>query len=128
MDLVLGTEVVLWNKDDRYAGRTDAIVMMHDHLTIMDHKNSRKPIDTRKQYGRRKLFKYCIQCCGYARALYKMKGYQATKGCLVVGNHLTSTSDKFFFDLESFEKELDILVNAYHGNKETINRSMYYSL
>ena len=129
VDLVLATEAPLWNPDDEYAGRVDAIVMMQDHLTILDHKNSRKPIDIRTPWGRKKQFKYMLQTCGYGRALYKMKGYKATKGCLIVGNHLTSTSDKIVFDLEPLEKELDIVIEGYRmQDSEIINRSMFFQL
>lgn len=129
VDLVLATEAPLWNKDDEYAGRVDAIVMMNDHLTILDHKNSRNPINLNLSFGRKKQFKYMLQCCGYGRALYKMKGYKPTKGCLIVGNHLSSTSDKIVFDLEPLEKELDIIIEGYHSqNQEVINRSMFFQL
>lgn len=128
VELTIATEVPLWNDDDKYAGRVDAIVMMNGHLTILDHKNSRHPITLNTQFGRRKLFKYQLQTCAYGRALYKMRGWKATKGCLIVGNHLTSTADKFFFDLEPLEKELDYVIEAYYGNKEKINKSMFYKL
>jgi len=128
VDLVLATEAPLWNEEYKYAGRVDAIVMMNNHLTILDHKNSRRPINLNMSFGRKKQFKYMLQCCGYGRALYKMKGYKPTKGCLIVGNHLTSTSDKIVFDLEPLEKELDLVIEAYHGDPEVINRSLYYRL
>lgn len=128
VELTIATEVPLWNQDDKYAGRVDAIVMLDGHLTILDHKNSRNPIKLNTKFGRQKLFKYQIQTCAYGRALYKMKGWKATKGCLIVGNHLTSTADKFFFDLEPLEKELDLVVEAYHSNPDVINNSIYFQL
>jgi genome maintenance exonuclease 1 len=42
VEATIATEVPLWNADDQYAGCVDAIVMMNQHLTILDHKNSRK--------------------------------------------------------------------------------------
>lgn len=128
VELTIATEVPLWNQDDKYAGRVDAIVMLDGHLTILDHKNSRNPIKLNTKFGRQKLFRYQIQTCAYGRALYKMRGWKATKGCLIVGNYLTSTADKFFFDLEPLEKELDYVIEAYYGNKEKINKSMFYQL
>jgi genome maintenance exonuclease 1 len=128
VELTIATEVPLWNINDQYAGRVDAIVMMDGHLTILDHKNSRRPIDINTKFGRRKCLKYQIQTCAYGRALYEMRGWRATKGCLIVGNHLTSTADKFFFDLEPLEAELDLVVEAYHRNSDAINRSMYFQL
>jgi hypothetical protein len=128
IQLVIGTETALWNDKDQYAGRADGIVMLDDHLTILDHKNSRRPINLNMQFGRQKLWKYQAQCALYGRALYQMKGWRATKGCLIIGNHLTSSADKFFFDLEPFEKEIDLIVEAYYGNPEIINNSMFYKL
>lgn len=128
IQLVLATEVPLWNLDDGYAGRVDCIGMLHDELMIIDHKNSRRPINTSHNISLKKLIKYQIQCTGYGRALYKMKGYKATKGCLIVGNHLTSNSDRFIFELEPFEKELDIILHAYYNNGEGLDNSMYFKL
>ena len=69
-----------------------------------------------------------MQTCAYGRALYKMKGWKATKGCLIVGNHLTPTTDKFFYDLEPLEKELDYVVEAYYKDESVINNSMFFKL
>lgn len=128
IDLVVGTEVALYNKDDGYAGRADALVMMGDDIMVLDHKNSRRPIDTKKDYARKKLLKYMIQCCGYRRALYKMKGIWATKGCIIVGNHMTSTADRFIFDLDHLDPELDIIIHAYYNAQAGIKNSMYFQL
>jgi len=128
VELTIATEVPLWNSDDQYAGRVDGIVMIDGELTILDHKNSRRPIDINTRFGRRKLLKYQIQTCAYGRALYKMRGWRATKGCLIVGNHLTSTADKFFFDLEPLEQELDIVIEAYHHDQHSIHKSIFFQL
>jgi hypothetical protein len=128
VQLVIATEAALWNKDDKYAGRVDGLVMMANELTILDHKNSRNPININLDWGRKKMFKYILQCVGYGRAVYKMKGYQPTKGCLIIGNHLSSTSSKKVFNLSDFEEELDIVVEAYHGDSEIIRKSMYFKL
>jgi (2Fe-2S) ferredoxin len=127
IELVIATEVPLWNVEDKYAGRVDAIVMLDGYLTILDHKNSRSPINTSMSFGRRKLFKYMLQCVGYGRALYHMKGYKPTHGCLIVGNHLTSTADKFVFELEPLEEELDLILDVYH-NGGKVNNSMFFQL
>jgi len=131
IQLVIATEVPLWSAQHRYAGRVDCIGMLDDKIMIIDHKNSRKPIDVNKSYARKKLFKYMLQCCGYARALEEMKGIPATHGCLIVGNHLTSTSDRFIFEIGPLQKELDIVIAAYHdeeNRKEILKRSEYFKL
>lgn len=128
VELTIATEVPLWSAKHHYAGRVDAIVMMNNELTILDHKNSRNPINPNTKFGARKLLGYQIQTCAYGRALYEMKGWKATKGCLIVGNHLTSTADKFFFDLDPLEQELDIVIEAYHHNPNIINESLFFKL
>lgn len=126
IEIMIATEVALYNKVDGYAGRVDAIGILFDELTIIDHKNSRNPINLSVPYAKKKIFKYMVQCSGYARALYTMKGIQATKGCLIVGNHLTSSSDRFIFPIDPLYKELDILVHAYHNNGEGLEKSMFF--
>jgi len=128
VELTIATEAPLWHVDHEYAGRVDAIVMMDGELTILDHKNSRRPIDLGTKFGRRKLLKYQLQTALYGRALYRMRGWKAKKGCLIVGNHLTSTADKFFFDLEPFDKEIDLVIEAYYKDREVINNSIYFQL
>lgn len=128
IELLIATEVALYHEDLQYAGRVDCVGMLHNELTIIDHKNSRRPINTNTEFGRKKLMKYMVQCAGYGLALHRMKGYKPTKGCLIVGNHLTSTSDRFIFDLEPLEKEVKIVVHAYHNDGEGIKDSMFFSL
>ena len=125
---VIATEVPLYSTKCKYAGRVDAVVMMGNQLTILDHKNSRNPIDLSKDYNRRKLFKYQLQCAGYARAFHEMTGIKPTQGCLIVSNFLASTSDIFKFDLEPFYKELDLVVEEYYESNGCINKSKYYEL
>lgn len=127
IELVIATEVPLYNSKLKYAGRVDCICMLKSAICITDHKNSRKPININIKWGRQKLYKYMLQCAGYALALYEMKGIVATKGCLIVGNHETSNSDRFVFELEPLHKELEYLVECYHSNIEP-KESMYYKL
>lgn len=131
VQLVIATEVALYSVTNKYAGRTDAIVMIDDQITILDHKNSRRPIDLSKSYARRKLFGYQIQCTGYKRALKEMTGIEATQGTLFVGNHSTSNADRFVFDFDQFfDDELDLLIDAYYSDKpkEKIKKSAYFDL
>lgn len=130
IECVVATEVPLYHKEDQYAGRVDCIGMMHNEIMIIDHKNSRRPIDASKSFGRRKLFKYYLQLYGYARALERMKGIKATKGCLIVGNYLTSNSDRFFVDFTTgyLEEQFKIALHAYLNNGEGINNSEFFKL
>jgi len=115
IQMVVACEVALYSKQYQYAGRTDAIGIIDDKLMIIDHKNSRRPIDLTKPYARKKIFKYMVQITGYKQALYEMKGLDATHGCLIVGNHLTSTSDRFIFEIdELLLNEMYNVAEAYH--------------
>lgn len=113
IQLVVATEVALYDPVSGYAGRVDCVCMTDDKIMITDHKNSRNPISPDVAWKRQKLFKYMIQTCGYRRALNYMKGIEASHGCLIVGNHLTSNSTRFTFDLEPLEYELGLVVEAY---------------
>jgi len=73
-------------------------------------------------------FGYQLQCTGYGRALHEMTGIKATQGCLIVGNHLTSTADRFVFKLEEFEKELDIVIRAYYNDSVGVEDSLFFKL
>lgn len=127
--LVIGTEVPLWNTKLEYAGRTDAIVLVNDQLTVIDYKNSRRPIDLNASFGRRKLFKYQLQVYGYAKALECVTGLKATHGMILVANHLTSNTDKFRFALEDkyFYNELRLVTDAYY-HKADISNSLFFKL
>lgn len=128
IDLVYGTEVALYNKQLGYAGRTDAIGEAFGHTCIIDHKNSRKPINLELSFNRRKLFKYQLQTVGYAKALEAMYGLKATHGFITVGNHLNSNADRFFFKLAPYEKEFELLLKAYHEDKDFIKESLFFQL
>lgn len=114
IELVVATEVPLWSKRLEYAGRVDCLGVVKNKMMVIDHKNSRRPIDISHEFGRKKLMKYMAQTCGYANALDEMKGIVATHGCLIVGNHLTSNSHRFIFPLDGLYEELEIVANAYH--------------
>lgn len=130
IEATITTEAPLWHKKDKYAGRVDAIVMMDGELTIVDHKNSRHVINTSASFGRQKMFTYMMQVYGYARALEDMRGWKATKGCLIVGNYLTSTASKIEFNLNDsiLEREFNVIIESYYGDPELINKSLYYKL
>ncbi len=131
VQLVIALEVPLYSVQCKYAGRTDAIVMIDDQITILDHKNSRNKINLNQSYARKKLFAYQLQCTGYARALKEMTGLEATQGTLFVGNHSTSNADRFVFEFDQFfVDELDLLIDAYYSDnpKQKIQKSAYFQL
>lgn len=125
IDLVVATEVPLWSKELQYAGRVDCLGVKHDKMMVIDHKNSRRPINLSHEFGMKKALKYCIQTTGYKKALLEMTGLDATHGCLIVGNHLTSTSNRFIFPLDVFQDELKIVAEAYHTGKG-VDRSAFF--
>lgn len=127
IELVVATEVPLYSVEHRYAGRVDCIGMCDDKIMIIDHKNSRRPIDLSKDWNKKKVVKYCIQTCLYSIALFEMKGIKATHGMLIVGNHLTSTSNRFVFDIEPLIDEAELAVEAYHAGVEP-KESAYFSI
>lgn len=125
IELVVATEVPLWSRRLQYAGRVDCLGVQHDKMMVIDHKNSRRPINLSHEFGRKKIIKYTIQTTGYKVALQEMKGLDATHGCLIVGNHLTSNSHRFIFPLDPFVEELEIVAEAYHTGKG-VDRSAFF--
>jgi len=118
IELVIATEVALWSKKHQYAGRVDCMGMLHDKIMTIDHKNSRNPMNLNLAWNRQKIFKYMLQCTGYSIAFNEMTGIMPSHGCLIVGNHLTSTSDRFIFELDELVPELELVVGAYHGTRD----------
>lgn len=136
IEVVVGAEVPLFCKEDRYAGRCDAIGIHDKQLCIIDHKNTRTPMKPSTQWGRKKLWKYKLQCCGYSRALNSMTGFKPTHGMLVVGNRNPVGADRFKFEIDDkLNHDLDILLEMYHSDatdahktKHLKNNLFYYTL
>lgn len=129
IDVVRGIEVALYSPTGRYAGRADGIVEVDGKLTILDHKNSRRAIDLKKSYARKKIFGYMVQCTGYSRALYEMTGLFASQGMLIVSDMERQQSHPITFNIGTdLINELDIIIEAYYNDPMIIKRSMYYSL
>lgn len=128
IDVVFGTEVALYQPELGYAGRTDAIAGVGSDIVIVDHKNSRKPIDLNKQYARRKLFKYQLQCAGYSLGLEYAIGMRATKGMITVGNVSSMNAEQFYFDLAPLYDEFFLLIEGFFRDPDVLTHSMYYKL
>lgn len=126
---IVAIEVPLYNLKMKYAGRVDCIAFHKGDLCIVDHKNSRTPIDIKKDYGRKKLFKYLLQMQGYRAAFKEMfpSFPEPTHGILIVGNFKTMNSTMFKYKLDAMEKEFDLLIQSYYGNAD-IKESAYYQL
>jgi hypothetical protein len=126
---IIAVEAPLYNIKDGYAGRVDCIAFHGKDLCIVDHKNSRRDIDLNKDYARKKLFGYMVQTCGYGRAFHSMFPTlpRPSHGILIVGNFESMTSTMFKFELSKFEKELDIILDAYY-NRGPISDSMFFKL
>lgn len=127
IELVIATEVPLYSERYKYAGRVDGIVMMDGELCILDHKNSRNPIDLNLHWNRKKLYSYQVQCAAYAIALEEMKGLKATQGRLIVAEYETSTSKMFSFPLEPFKQQFHLIRKAYINNDiESVKKDILY--
>lgn len=126
---IVAIEAPLYSLKYRYAGRVDCIAFHGGDLCIVDHKNSRNAIDLKKGYARKKLFKYMVQTCGYARAFHEMFPAlpKPSHGLLIVGNYKTMNSEKFKFELAPLEKELDVVIAAYHNGAD-IKESAFFKL
>ena len=136
IEVVVGAEVALFNKEQRYAGRCDAIGVHEGQLCIIDHKNTRSKMSNSTKWGRQKLWKYKLQCCGYSKALKEMTGLDATHGCLMVGNRNPLSGEIVKFEIDKFLRhDLDILAEVYHSDLSERSKSQklknnltYYTL
>lgn len=126
---IVAIEAALYSKTHRYAGRVDCIAFHEKHLCIVDHKNSRRQIDFKKSYARKKLFSYMVQTCGYARAFSEMFPHlpKPSHGVLIFGNFETMNARLYKYELAPFEKELDIIIDSFHNGGD-IKRSQYFKL
>lgn len=126
---IVGIEVPLYSLKDKYAGRVDCIAFHGKDLCIVDHKNTRKKVDLKKGYAKKKIFKYMLQTYGYANAFSEMfpKLPKPSHGLLIFANHDTMDSTKFKFPLEQLKKEFDILLRAYYDEGE-IKESSFFKL
>lgn len=114
IQLVVGTEVCLYNGDLRYAGRTDVIAFLDDQLTIVDHKNSRRKINLSRDWDISKIHSYKLQCVGYALAFEYMFNMKPTQGCLIVSNQEKSSSQVIKFPIHELESEFIELIGKYY--------------
>jgi genome maintenance exonuclease 1 len=124
---VLATEIPLYSNRYGFAGRVDCIAYINGILHVIDHKNSRREIDVKKKYARRKMWKYYLQCVGYAICIEEMFGLKPIKGCIIVGNHELSNSSVFKFPIESYRGEFEKLIEIYNGARNKKD-SLYYRL
>lgn len=126
---IVAIEAALYSRTYKYAGRVDCIAFHDKNLCIVDHKNTRRKIDFKKSYARKKVFSYMIQTCGYARAFKEMFPHlpKPSHGILIFGNHETMDSTMYKFEIAPLEKELDIVIDAYYGRCD-IKDSKYFSI
>lgn len=123
-----GIEVPVYSIKNEYAGRLDCLATdEEDDFCIVDHKNSRRPIDIKKDYGRKKIFKYMLQCCGYSRCIEEMFGTRPTHGILIVSNFITMNCEKFKFPLKPLDKSFINLVDSFYGRAD-VKENQYFKL
>lgn len=128
LKLIYAIESPVYSIQNAYAGRLDLLAVdEEDDFCICDHKNSRKPINVGRDYGRQKLFKYMLQCCGYSRAIYEMYGERPTHGKLFVSNHSTMDTNVFKFPLKPLDKDFQNLVDSFYDRAD-IKQNGYFKL
>lgn len=123
-----GIEVPVYSHQYEYAGRLDCLATdMEDDFCIVDHKNSRSPININRGFGRQKLFKYMLQCCGYSKCVEEMHGIRPTHGLLIVSNFNTMDCKKFKFPLKPLDKNFVNLVDSFYGRAD-VKLNDYFKL
>jgi genome maintenance exonuclease 1 len=128
LQVIHGIEVPVYSRRYSYAGRLDCLATdIENDFCIVDHKNSRTPINIQRQYGRKKLFKYMLQCCGYSKAVEEMHGVRPTHGLLIVSNFSTMDSKKFKFPLKPLDKNFVNLVESFYGRAD-VKENDYFKL
>jgi len=125
---VAATETVLYSKKHKYAGRVDAIVVINNRITVLDHKNSRKSFNLSMSWSRKKLFKYLLQCTAYAIAFEEMYGIRIDQGSLIIANYDKSNAQQILFDIDDYLRvEFLKIVGIYYGKTEK-KESQYFKL
>lgn len=126
---IIGIEKALYSNRLKYAGRVDCIAFQGKDLCIVDHKNTRNKVDLTKKYARRKLFKYMVQCAGYAVALHEMFPHlpMPSHGLLIFGNYQTMDSTTFKFPIQPMIEELELVVESYYNGVKP-KQSAYFKL
>lgn len=128
LQTIMGIEVPVYSHQFEFAGRMDLLAIDEDgDFCVCDHKNSRKPIDTSKDYGRKKLFKYMLQCCGYSICLEEMFGRRPTHGKLFIATHSTMDTKVHKFPLKPLDKSFKNLVESFYGRAD-VNENQYFRL
>lgn len=130
-DKIIGVELPLYSRSLGYAGTADLIGRKGNKLFVGDFKNSRRQIDLNKDYCRRKLFKYKLQCVGYALAFFELYGEPASMGEVIVGYydaHNFKQSDSFPFEIDKYWiDEFELLIMAHRGLAD-IQESAFFKL
>ena len=127
IEAVYATECVLYSKSIGYAGRADAVVYMNKN-SVLDHKNSRRQINSSQQYARRKLFIYMLQCAGYSIAFQEMFNEPLEQGIIIMANYNESNAKRYIFDIDDYlVSQFKLAVDIYNG-KEDARQSDYYKL
>lgn len=123
---IKGIEVPVYSNKLQIAGRLDCLAIdEEDDFCIVDHKNSRRPIDLKKDYGRRKLFKYMMQCTGYSLCIEEMFGIRPTHGILIISNFSTMNSEKKKFPLAPLDKDFRNVVDSFYGRASILDNTYF---
>jgi len=68
-----------------------------------------------------------MQISGYAVCVEEMFGLKPKKGCIIVGNHETSNSELFKFNLAKYRGEFEKLIEIVKGERPKED-SLYFKL
>lgn len=126
LKVILGIEVAVYSHKLEIAGRLDCCAIDEEgDLCIVDHKNSRSPINLKKDYGRKKLYKYMMQCTGYGMCINEMFGVRPTHGKLIISNFRTMDSVVRKFPLKPLEKNFINVVDSFYGRASILDNDYF---
>lgn len=125
-DNIRAQEIPLYSKTLKLAGRVDLVGEYQGQLAVGDFKTSNGLIDLKKDWCRRKLFKYFVQCAIYAVCLEEMYGMVAEKLVVIPAVSGAGKAQIFVDNPQRYIKELYSIKAMYEGDKNA--RSQFYYL
>lgn len=126
--LVNAIELTLYSDKYKIAGTVDCIAYYRSVLSIIDFKGSNKVIDIHSTWGRKKLFKYFVQCAGYQQMFLERTNKEAKNLIIIASIEETRKSQIFIAPAKPFIKEFELLCKAYYTDNKLILNSNYWKL
>ena len=128
IDSVYALEQMLYSDHYKIAGTVDCIATYNNFMSTIDFKGSTQPIEKQTIYGRRKIFKYMLQACGYSIMVEELTGIQAKQLVILVAVQSLRKCQVFKAPRKLFEKEFKLCLNSYHNDTTLIEKSAYWRL